>query len=201
MNRTVLVPGRAGDVGSVLVPKLIRARHRVRVVDLSLYGDDVLAPARGSQLDEIRGDVRDVAVMRRALISSASPTTPASSSDLALARSIDYDAFLMLLDLLDASTAGWESHAIAAIAQQVHAVVVRVGARREIEIITSPTEDVRSYHISSERIKRELGFEPRRTISDAVRDLVAAFADGRVPNPLTDLRYHNIKTMQLKRLL
>ena len=68
--------------------------------------------------------------------------------------------------------------------------------KRPIEIVTTPSDDVRSYHISSEKIKRELGFVPRRTIEDAVRDLVAAFRDGKIPNPFTDSRYYNIKTMQ-----
>jgi hypothetical protein len=45
-------------------------------------------------------------------------------------------------------------------------------------------------------MRRQLGFVPRRTIADAVRGLVAAFADGRIPDPLNDDRYFNIKIMQ-----
>jgi hypothetical protein len=56
--------------------------------------------------------------------------------------------------------------------------------------------DNRSYHISSEKIKRELGFEPKHTIAEAVRDLRAAFESGKIPNAMTDNRYYNIKTMQ-----
>jgi dTDP-D-glucose 4,6-dehydratase len=65
-----------------------------------------------------------------------------------------------------------------------------------VEIVISPTDDHRSYHISSEKIRQELGWQPRHTIRDAVRDLVAAFAAGKIPDPLTDIRYSNIKTMQ-----
>lgn len=66
----------------------------------------------------------------------------------------------------------------------------------DVEVAIAPTDDNRSYHISSERIKRELGFEPKKTVKDAVRDLCRAFAEGRIPNPMIDKRYYNIKTMQ-----
>lgn len=55
---------------------------------------------------------------------------------------------------------------------------------------------LRSYHISSEKIRRELGFVPKRTIEDAVRDLCRAFTDGRIPEPIDGLRYHNVKAIQ-----
>jgi len=65
-----------------------------------------------------------------------------------------------------------------------------------VRIVTTPTDDNRSYHVSSDKIKRELGFAPGHTIEDAVRDLVAAFQAGRIPNSMTDDRYYNIKRMQ-----
>ena len=62
--------------------------------------------------------------------------------------------------------------------------------------MTTPSDDNRSYHISSERIRRELGFEPTHNIEDAVRGLVDGFQAGKIPNSMTDIRYYNIKTMQ-----
>ena len=59
-----------------------------------------------------------------------------------------------------------------------------------------PSDDHRSYHISSEAIRKELGYSPIRTIEDAVTDLVDAFDAGKIPHPLTDDRYYNIKVMQ-----
>ena len=38
------------------------------------------------------------------------------------------------------------------------------------------------------------------SVEDAVRDLVKAFGAGKVPNPMTDIRYYNIKTMQARNL-
>ena len=65
----------------------------------------------------------------------------------------------------------------------------------DVKIVTTPSDDLRSYHVSSAKIKRELGWEPRYTVTDAIRELVAAFQAGKVPHSLTDPRYFNIKTM------
>ena len=65
-------------------------------------------------------------------------------------------------------------------------------------IETVPTDDNRSYHVSSEKMRSELGFTATRTVVDAVRDLAEAFSDGRVPDPLDDPKYFNIKLMQEK---
>jgi nucleoside-diphosphate-sugar epimerase len=71
---------------------------------------------------------------------------------------------------------------------------------QDVEIVTTETNDNRSYHISSEKIQRELGFTPSRSVDDAVSDLVGAFGAGRIPEPMTDIRYYNIKTMQTAQL-
>jgi hypothetical protein len=59
---------------------------------------------------------------------------------------------------------------------------------------------MRSYHISSEKIRRELGFAPKRTVGDAVQDLATALRAGKLPNSMNDPRYYNIKTMQAANL-
>jgi nucleoside-diphosphate-sugar epimerase len=87
--------------------------------------------------------------------------------------------------------AGYENHRVREIAEIVRKVV-----GEQVEIVTEPTDDLRSYHISSKKIERDLGFVPRHTIEDAVRDLVAAFNAGLIPDPMTDIRYYNIKMMQ-----
>ena len=92
--------------------------------------------------------------------------------------------------------AGYENHTVAALAEMVREVV----GREQVSIETTPTNDHRSYHISSEKIKRALGFEPRRTVEDAVRDLTQAFRAGRIPDSMDDPRYYNIKTMLAAKL-
>ena len=57
------------------------------------------------------------------------------------------------------------------------------------------TDDDRSYHISSNKIKEELGFEARHTIREAVEDLRNAFDRGLLPDSLTNEKYFNNKRM------
>lgn len=87
--------------------------------------------------------------------------------------------------------AGYENHSVAEIAEMVRSAV-----GNGVEIVTQPTDDLRSYRVSSQRIRDELGFVPVHTIEDAVESLVAAFGKGQVPDPMADPVYYNIKTMQ-----
>ena len=88
--------------------------------------------------------------------------------------------------------AGYENHSVEEIAAMVREVV---GDQR-VEIAHEPTDDLRSYRICSDKIRQDLGFVPKRSISDAVRDLVEAFEAGKIPDSMTAPRYYNIKTMQ-----
>jgi len=324
-SQQVLVTGGAGYVGAVLVPKLLQAGYRVKVIDLYIYGDDVLAAVKDNPgLEQIKGDIRDRTLLEKimpgcdAVIHLACISNdPSFELDPDLGKSINYDAFVDLVDVaknngvkrfiyassssvygiketenvseelplqpltdyskykamcedvllanrapgfvtlilrpatvcgysprlrLDLTVniltnhavnngkitvfggeqkrpnihiedmtdlyikslqlpdeaidgkifnAGYENHTVMQIAQMVQNVV-----GKQVEIVSTPTNDNRSYHISSEKIKRELGFVPQHTIEDAVQDLVKAFNANLIPNPMTDSLYYNIKTMQ-----
>ena len=107
------------------------------------------------------------------------------------------DLYLMLLEAPDEVidgkiwNAGYDNFKVGDIAKMVQA---EVGPG--VDIVVKPTNDHRSYHVSSEKIKRELGFVAKRTVRDAIVGLKSAFAEGRVPNPMEDDRYYNIKRMQ-----
>lgn len=329
--RSVLVTGGAGYVGAVLVPKLLKAGHFVKVIDLYLYGTDVLDAVKGHpNLRQIQGDIRDTDLLEKeipgtdAIIHLACISNdPSYELNPNLSKTINYDAFMPLvaiakknkvqrfifassssvygvketdnvtedLDLepltdyskykalceehllkeqikdftvlilrpatvcgysprlrLDLTVniltnhaitnnrikvfgggqkrpnihiedvtdlyveslrypkekiagkifnAGYENHTVRQIADLVKENLARPG----IEIVVEPTNDNRSYHISSEKIQRELGFKPRHTIAGAVRDLKKAFESGKIPNAMTDNRYYNIKTMQAVNLV
>lgn len=324
---TVLVTGGAGYVGSVLVPLLLEAGYRVRVLDLFLYGDHVFDEIPGDlreSLEILRGDLRDEALLRRALRNcnavihlACISNDPSFELDPALGRSINFEAFLPLVDIakgsgvqrfiyassssvygvkaepdvtedlirepltdyskykamcedelekrrapgfttltirpaticgwsprlrLDLSVniltnhavnrgkitvfggnqlrpnfhirdcaelyvqclnhaasdidgkifnAGYQNLSLNEIAEKVQSVV---GGNVEIE--TTPSDDNRSYHISSAKIAKELGYTPRFSIEDAIRELVDAFRSGKVTDPLTNPLYFNIRQMQ-----
>jgi nucleoside-diphosphate-sugar epimerase len=86
---------------------------------------------------------------------------------------------------------GFENHTVMHIAEMVRDVV-----GKGVEIAVTPTNDLRSYHISSDKVRRELGFVARHTISNAAEDLVRAFRDGKIPDWSSDPRYVNIKLMK-----
>ena len=65
-----------------------------------------------------------------------------------------------------------------------------------IPIEVTSSNDLRSYHINSGKIKRVLGFEPKHSVEDAVRDLCEAFRQGKLPNSFEDDRYYNVRTMK-----
>lgn len=74
--------------------------------------------------------------------------------------------------------------------------LVKKALATDVEIVVTPSNDLRSYHVSSDKIKRELGFVATHTIEQAVLDLKAAFEKGLIPSSMTDDKYFNIKRMQ-----
>ncbi|OGL53953.1 MAG: UDP-glucose 4-epimerase [Candidatus Schekmanbacteria bacterium RIFCSPLOWO2_12_FULL_38_15] len=329
-SKKVLVTGGAGYVGAVLVPKLLNKGYCVKVIDLYIYGDDVLDSVKDNpNLKQIKGDIRDDSLLWRELQGvdavihlACISNDPSYELNPELGKSINYDAFVSLVDIskkvgvkrfiyassssvygikeeenvtedlplepltdyskykalcetylmeqrtpgfvvlvlrpatvcgysprlrLDLSVniltnhavnkgrimvfggeqkrpnihigdmtdlyaktleypddkidgkifnAGYDNMKIKEIAQVVRKVVSREMNNDRIEVVTTPTDDNRSYHVSSEKIKRELGFVAKRTVEQAARDLCAAFNAGKIPNPMEDKKYYNIKTMQ-----
>lgn len=116
------------------------------------------------------------------------------------------DLYMLLLEVEDSKiagqtfNAGHQNHSIMDIAKMVKAVVEEeLPGRPPIDIVTSPTNDMRSYHVNSEKIARMLGFRPKRTVADAARDLCRAMKDGKLPNSLADERYSNVKVLKRRK--
>lgn len=323
--RKVFITGGAGYVGAVLVPRILAKGHQVKVLDLYIYGDNVLDGVKDHpHLAQIKGDIRDRDLLAREIKGwdtvihlACISNDPSFELNPELGKSINYDAFLDLVDiaakggvknfiyassssvygikdapevtedlplnpltdyskykakceevLLDAATdsfvvttirpstvcgysprqrldltvniltnhavnkgeilvfggeqkrpnlhiadmadlyayllelpsdrlqrkiwnVGCQNYRVREIAEIVRGVI-----NPNLTIKTVPTNDIRSYHVSSRRIAEDIGFEPRHTIEEAVRDLKIAFEQGKLPNPMDDFRYYNIKMMQ-----
>ncbi|GAB4177008.1 MAG: SDR family oxidoreductase [Thalassobaculales bacterium] len=113
------------------------------------------------------------------------------------------DAYRLFLEAPDAKVAGqtfnigYENLSIMAIAERVRQVVAQeFPDRPEVPIVVEPTNDLRSYHVNSDRVAEVMGFRPRHTVEEAIRDLCRAFKGGLLPDSMTDQRYFNVATMK-----
>ena len=107
------------------------------------------------------------------------------------------DLYVSCLEYPDAKidgevfNAGYENYSVMNLAEMVRDCVDAL-----VAIEVSPTQDLRSYHISSERIATQLGFRPQHTLRDASVSIRDALREGRVTNPLTNPLYYNILRMK-----
>lgn len=112
------------------------------------------------------------------------------------------DLYVDLLDrwpmeLISGQTfnAGYENFTVRELADQVKSVVEdEFPELAPIDIVTTPSDDMRSYHVSSKKILDILGWAPQRSIEDAVRDLCVAFREGKLPDSFDDDKYFNVRT-------
>jgi nucleoside-diphosphate-sugar epimerase len=69
--------------------------------------------------------------------------------------------------------------------------------KKPIRIERTTSDDLRSYRITSRKIAERLGWEPKRNIEDAVRDLCRAFKAGKFPgDTMKDESFVNVKTVK-----
>jgi nucleoside-diphosphate-sugar epimerase len=322
--KKIIVTGGAGYVGAVLVPKLLSRGHQVKVIDLYIYGDEVLGSVKDNpRLTQIKGDIRDRSLLAREVQGQDTvihlaciSNDPSYELNPALSKSINYDAFVELVDIskragvrhfiyassssvygikdelevtedlpltpltdyskykvkceeyLDGAATGdflvttirpatvcgysprqrldltvniLTNHAVCRgkitvfggeqkrpnlhiedmtdlylflldqPPEKIHRKIYNAGYQNytvrelaemvrdtlggNIVIEITPTDDIRSYQVSSRKLQEELGFAAKHTIQDAVKDLKRAFTAGLLPDSLTDMRYYNIKTM------
>ena len=93
--------------------------------------------------------------------------------------------------------AGFQNMSIMEIAALAKSVVEELFPEKsDIEIVTSPTDDIRSYHVNSDKIRSKLGFHPKRDVEQAIRDLCQAFKDRKLPGSMEDTKYFNIRRMK-----
>ena len=115
------------------------------------------------------------------------------------------ELYVKLLELPDAMVAGeifnaaYQNHTVAELAEKVRGVVEReMPSVTPLRIETSPSNDRRSYHVSSKKIAQKLGYVAERSVEQAVVDICQAFRAGKLPDSLEDDRYFNVN--RIKRL-
>lgn len=118
------------------------------------------------------------------------------------------DLYEMLIEVPDEKIAGqifnaaYQNMSIMDIAQDAKKIVEREFPEKgDIGIVTAPTDDIRSYHVNSDKVTRILGFIPNRSVEDAILDLCQAFKKGKLPNSMTDDVYFNVRRMKALRAI
>jgi nucleoside-diphosphate-sugar epimerase len=98
------------------------------------------------------------------------------------------DVYLHLIDHPEATgiyNAGFENISIMDIAR-------RVADKVPVEIITTPSNDPRSYRINSNKLLAT-GFKPKKTVNDAVGEIIDKYRAGEIKD---EDRFYNLKWMQ-----
>jgi len=107
MGRNILVTGGAGYLGSIMVPELLKAGHKVTVLDNFMYGQNSLAHVcHDSNFNVIRGDIRtkdkialllkniEIIIPLAALVGA-----PLCDSTPIGAKTVNHDSMLTLFNL------------------------------------------------------------------------------------------------------
>lgn len=85
---------------------------------------------------------------------------------------------------------GYENHPVEEIAK----IVQKVVSNADLEYIE--TNDNRSYHINSDKIRKILNFKPKYSVEEAIKSLVESYKKGLIINGLENPIYYNNKRMQ-----
>ena len=94
---------------------------------------------------------------------------------------------------------GYQNLSILEIAKLVQKVVLNeFPDKKNIDLVITSSDDNRSYHINSDKIYLKLGFKPKFSIENAIKDLCDAFKKDLIPNSFEDDFYYNV--MRLKRI-
>ena len=96
--KKIFITGGAGYIGSKLVPKLLESGYEVTVLDLMIYGENVLDDHK--KLKKIKGDIRNKNLLEKiipghdvVLHLACISNDPSFELNPSLGKSINYDAF------------------------------------------------------------------------------------------------------------
>ena len=102
--KNIFITGGAGYVGSELVPKLLENDYNVTVLDLMIYGDDILPNHKNLKI--IKGDIRNIDLLEKNIAGNdvvlhlaCISNDPSFELNPRLGKSINLDAFEPLVKL------------------------------------------------------------------------------------------------------
>jgi len=90
---------------------------------------------------------------------------------------------------------GHQNMSIMNIAKKVKKILQKK-SKKKIEIIKTPSNDIRSYHINSDKIYKYLKFKPKRGIEEAIKELITIFKNKKISNSFDNDMYFNVKRLK-----
>ena len=193
MANKIFITGGAGYVGSALVPALLSKGYSVSVLDLMIYGDDVLDAH--PNLTIIPGDIRDKKTLERTVDGhdtvihlACISNDPSFELNPALGKSINLDAFVPMVEIC--KNAG-VNRFIYASSSSVYGVKAERDVHEDISL--EPLTDYSKYKADCERLL--LKYQDNHFSTVIVRPAtVCGYARRQrldvVVNILTNLAYH-----------
>ena len=91
--------------------------------------------------------------------------------------------------------AGFENLSINAIAKKVKKIVEKI-FNKKIKIIREKSDDKRSYRVNSDKIKKTIGFYPKKDVSSAIKEMALEFKLKKLQDSFTNINYFKIKKLK-----
>lgn len=190
---SVFITGGAGYVGALLVPKLLAEGYHITVLDLFMYGEDVIKPHHNLKL--VKGDIRDADLLRKtipghkAVIHLACISNdPSFELNPDLSKSINLDAFEPLVKI---SRDAGVKRFIYASSSSVYGVKEEKDVHEEMSL--EPLTDYSRFKADCEKILA--GYQTDTFTTVTIRPATVCGYSPRqrldvVVNILTNLAYH-----------
>ncbi len=192
--KKIYITGGAGYVGSRLVPKLLDKGFKVTVLDLMIYGEDVLPNHKN--LNKIKGDIRDIDLLNKTMSNhsilihlACISNDPSFELNPSLGKSINLDAFE---PLVQSSLKANINHFIYASSSSVYGIKNEKNVTEDMKL--EPLTDYSKFKGDCEKILNK--YKSDNFITTTIRpSTVCGYAKRQrldlVVNILTNHAYHN----------
>ena len=190
----ILITGGAGYVGSRLVPKLLELNHSVTVLDLMIYGEDVLDD--NIKLKKVKGDIRNKPLLEEIMPGhdvvihlACISNDPSFELNPTLGKSINLDAFEPLVKVSKENNI---NRFIYASSSSVYGIKAEKNVTEDMKL--EPLTDYSKFKGDCERILNS--YKSEDFITTTIRpSTVCGYARRQrldlVVNILTNHAYHN----------